>query len=255
MCLLQDYGEKGFVGMLRLGLIFAVAVIAAEAKAADVISASYDVSLGGTRVMKADYSATLDGDSYSADLSARTVGVSKMFSKIKLNMSANGSLTETGVKPVAYAYSRKKNDKRKERNLSFSPNGTLVTEEGDYDASIMAALNNKVMDPLSMLLKLGRSDQPCAGKHRAFDGRDVFDVTLSGTGKAGATLTCKMVYKPVAGNDVEDGDTEAKTYEITLAPLNGKDIYVPVRLSGSTSGVGFEASATSVTLNGTPLSY
>ncbi len=241
--------------MLRYAVMFGIFAWVAPAQAADVISASFEVSLGGTRIMKADYSATLDAATYSADLSARTVGVSKMFAKIKLNMSANGNLIDEAVKPVAYAYSRKKNDKRKQRNLTFAPNGALVTAGADYDASIMAALNNKVMDPLSMLLKLGRSDKPCTGKHRAFDGRDVFDVALSGGGKAGSTQTCKMVYTPVAGNDVEDGDTDPTTYEITLAPYGNKGSYFPVRIAGTTKGVGFEVNASSVTVNGQPLAY
>lgn len=249
--------------MTRYGPVFAGATCAAlltfasaaDVLAADVISARYDVSLGGTRVMKADYSATLGDDSYSAALEAKTVGVSKLFSKIKLSLSANGSLTEDGVKPASYNYSRKKNDKRKERNLSFSANGGLVVNDGDYDDGIRAALNNKVMDPLSMLLKLSRADKPCSGKHRAFDGRDVFDLSLSGGGKAGGMLTCKMVYTPVAGNDVEDGDTSPKTYELTLAPLASGEGYFPVRLAGSTKGVGFEATAASVTVNGSALNY
>jgi Protein of unknown function (DUF3108) len=243
------------MAMLRYGVIFGIFALVAPAQAADVISASYDVSLGGTRIMKADYSATLDAATYSADLSARTVGVSKMFAKVKLNMSANGSLTEAGVKPVAYTYSRKKNDKRKQRNLTFSPNGALVTAGADYEASIIAALNNKVMDPLSMLLKLGRSDKPCVGKHRAFDGRDVFDLALSGGGKAGGPQTCKMIYTPVAGNDVDEGDTDPTIYEITLAPYGEKTGYMPIRIAGSTKGVGFEVSATSVTVNGQPLAF
>jgi hypothetical protein len=232
----------------------AVLMVQTAAFAADVISARYDVSLGGTRIMKADYSATLGDDSYSAALEAKTVGVSKLFSKIKLSLSASGTLSDSSVKPVSYNYARKKNDKRKERNLNFAPNGGLVLNVGDYDKGIRAALNSKVMDPLSMLLKLSRADKPCSGKHRAFDGRDVFDVTLSG-GKGAGTLTCKMVYTPVAGNDVDDGDTLPKTYEITLAPLGNGNGYVPVRLAGTTKGVGFEATADSVTLNGTALSY
>jgi hypothetical protein len=241
--------------MVKTTLVFGLLLLTSPVHAADVISASFDVSLGGTRIMKADYSATLGDGSYSADLSARTTGVSKVFSKIKLNMSANGSLSEAGLKPAAYAYSRKKNGNRKERNLSFASSGALVTEGEGYDASIMAALNNKVMDPLSMLLKLGRTTKPCSGRHRAFDGRDVFDVALSGGGKSSGTLICKMVYTPVAGNDVDDGETSPVAYEITLAPLAGKGTYMPVRIAGSAKGVGFEVNATSVTVNGEALSY
>jgi Protein of unknown function (DUF3108) len=227
---------------------------AVPAFAADVISVRYDVSLGGTRVMKADYSATLSDDSYSAVLEAKTVGVSKMFSKIKLNLSANGTLSEAGLVPANYSYSRKKNDKRKERNLTFTPTGGLMMEGSDFGEGVRAALTSKVMDPLSMLLKLSRSDKPCSGKHRAFDGRDVFDVALSGGG-SGGTVNCKMVYTPVAGSDVEDGKTDPTTYEISLAPLGAGKGFVPVRIAGSTKGVGFEVTAADVSINGASLNY
>ncbi len=239
---------------MRIGLVFGLMLLAAPAQAADVISISYDISFGGTRVMKADYSATLDERSYSANLEAKTVGVSKWFSKIKLNMSASGGLSESGVTPASYSYSRKKNDKRKQRILTFAPGGALVTDGGDYDASILAAITDKVMDPLSMLLKVSRSRKPCSGKYRAFDGRDVFDLSLSG-GTGTATVTCKIIYTPVAGSDVDDGETDATRYDITFAQMGDNKGYVPVRLTGSSKGVGFEASAKSVTVNGQTLSY
>jgi hypothetical protein len=241
--------------LLRFTAGAVLSVLAANAACADdVISARYDVSLGGTRVMKADYSATLGDGSYSAALEAKTVGVSKLFSKIKLSLSASGSLTESGVKPATYSYARKKNDKLKSRNLNFAPSGELIMDGDDYGEGIRSALTSKVMDPLSMLLKLSRSAKPCSGKHRAFDGRDVFDVGLSGASKQGGAVTCKLVYTPVAGGDFDDGDAP-QTYEITLAPMTGGIGYVPTRITGSTKGVGFEVSAAAVSVNGEALSY
>jgi Protein of unknown function (DUF3108) len=232
-----------------------VALSCAPALAADEIIASYDVSFGGARVMKANYFAKLSDGSYSASLDAKTVGVSKLLSKIKLNLSANGILKKADVTPLNYNYFRKKNDKRKERSLSFSANGDLVTAGADYDDNILKAINASVMDPLSMLLKLSRAKSPCAGKHRAFDGRDVFDITLSNSGNSGASVTCDVIYTPVAGGDVEDGDTEPKRYEITLAPLGSAHGYIPVRIAGTTKGVGFDVSATAVIVNGAALPY
>jgi hypothetical protein len=197
---------------------FAVAMSASSAFAADQIAANYEISLGGARVMKATYNATLDEKSYTAVLDAKSVGMSKWLAKIKLSLSAQGKMIGASLVPASYNYARKKNDKRKERSLSFSPKGTLVTDGADYDASIKAALHDKVLDPLTMLLKLGRSDKPCVGKHRAFDGRDVFEIKLSNGGADGGRITCKAVYTPLAGGDVEEGDTEPKNYEITLAP-------------------------------------
>ncbi len=242
-------GKHGFAG-----LVVALAFVS-QASAGETISVEYDVSFGGSRIMKASYSANVDGDSYAAKMNARTVGVSKMFSKIKLNLSAQGQLTKGGLQPVSYNYVRKKNDKTKQRQLSFNGDGRLKTDGAGYDETIVAAVKKDLMDPLSMLLKLGRSAKPCSGKHRAFDGRDVFDLSLSSSSNDGGKLTCKMVYTPVAGDDVVDGDTAPKKYEIVLVPTGSTQAYVAVQINGSTQGVSFDVSATSVVVNGTPLTY
>jgi Protein of unknown function (DUF3108) len=246
-----------FFGIQRITMATAVTVVMScvPAVAADEIAVSYDISFGGARIMSANYAAKLSDASYSASLNAKTVGVSKLLSKIKLNLSANGLLRKADVTPLSYNYFRKKNDKRKERNLTFSANGDLVTKGTDYDDNILKAINASVMDPLSMLLKLSRAKTPCSGKHRAFDGRDVFDITLTDGGKNGTSVICDALYTPVAGGEVEDGDTAPKRYQITLAPLGTAQGYIPVRIAGTTKGVGFDVSATAVTLNGAALPY
>jgi Protein of unknown function (DUF3108) len=230
-------------------------VAVASVQAADTVAIDYNVSLGGSRVMKANYSAQFDDKTYSANFSAKTVGVSKVFSKIKLNLSANGLFTKTGLQPVQYGYFRKKNDKTKERSLQFNTDGSLKTKGAGYEAPILAAVKTSIMDPLTMLLKVSRSNKPCSGKHRAFDGRDVFDMSLSPISNDNGRLVCKLVYKPVAGGDVDDGDTEAVAYQITLAPTNTAQNFVTVAISGSSKGVPFSVDATSVAVNGAALSY
>jgi Protein of unknown function (DUF3108) len=225
------------------------------AMAADTVSVDYDVSLGGSRIMKASYSAQFDEATYTANFSAKTVGVSKVFSKVKLNLSVNGRFTKNGLQPVQYGYFRKKNDKTKERNLQFNGDGSLKTEGSGYEEPILAALKKNITDPLSMLLKVSRSDKPCSGKHRSFDGRDVFDISLSPVSSDNGRLVCKLVYKPVAGGDVDDGETEAVIYGITLAPTKTAQTYVTISVSGSSKGVPFSVDATSVSVNGTALSY
>jgi Protein of unknown function (DUF3108) len=246
--------------MARLGIwlsagLLGAAVAASPAVAADRIAVSYDVSLGGSRIMKASYAVDIQEQAYTSVLEAKTTGVSKLFSKIKLNLTASGSVTDDAVLPKRYDYFRKKNDKLKKRNLSFEGSGQLITQGTDYDAAILKAVGKTVMDPLSMLLKLSRSESPCSGKHRAFDGRDVFDIKLNGSAKQESGITCTMIYTPIAGGDVEDGDTEPQTYEITLLRLENGKGFVPVRITGSTKGVGFEVHARSVSLNGAELSY
>lgn len=233
------------VGVLSLGSAFA----------ADTVNVDYDVSLGGSRIMKANYSAQLDEKSYAANLSAKTVGVSKVFSKIRLNLSASGRFTQGGLLPVQYGYFRKKNDKTKERFLQFHGDGSLKTDGAGYEQPILAAVKKSVMDPLSMLLKISRSNKPCSGKHRSFDGRDVFDVSLSTVSSDNGRLVCKLIYQPIAGGDVDDGETQPVTYSVTLAPTNTSQRYVTLSVSGSTKGVPFSVDARSVSVNGAALSF
>lgn len=243
------------IGKFILGTFASGFLLMNGALAADTVAIDYDVSLGGSRIMKANYSAQFDDEKYSANLSAKTVGVSKVFSKIKLNLSASGRFTKDGLLPVQYGYFRKKNDKTKERNLQFNGDGSLKTEGAGYEQPILAAVKKSIMDPLSMLLKISRSDSPCSGKHRAFDGRDVFDVTLTTVSADKGRLVCKLVYKPIAGGDFDDGETQPVDYEVTLARTNTAQSYVTVSVSGSTKGVPFSVDARSVAVNGAALAF
>jgi Protein of unknown function (DUF3108) len=243
------------IGKYAVGTVVSGFLLMGSALAADTVAVDYDVSLGGSRVMKANYSAQFDAETYAANLSAKTVGVSKVFSKIKLNLSASGRFTKDGLLPVRYGYFRKKNDKTKERNLQFNGDGSLRTDGAGYEQPILVAVKKSIMDPLSMLLKISRSSKPCSGKHRSFDGRDVFDISLTSVSADNGRLVCKLVYQPIAGGDVDDGETQPVTYNITLAPTNTAQTYVTVSVSGSTKGVPFSVDARSVSVNGAALSF
>jgi Protein of unknown function (DUF3108) len=243
------------IGKYAVGTVVSGFLLLSSALAADTVAVDYDVSLGGSRVMKANYSAQFDKETYAANLSAKTVGVSKVFSKIKLNLSAQGRFTKDGLLPVRYGYFRKKNDKTKERNLQFNGDGSLKTDGAGYEQPILVAVKKSIMDPLSMLLKISRSSKPCSGKHRSFDGRDVFDISLTSVSADNGRLVCKLVYQPIAGGDVDDGETQPVTYNITLAPTNTAQTYVTVSVSGSTKGVPFSVDARSVSVNGAALSF
>lgn len=235
---------------------FALLVAAAvPARSEDIVKARYEVTLGGTNVMKAEYNATLDGGQYQSKLTARSVGLTKLLSKYELSISAKGAVADADVRPASYNYARKKNKKLKERALTFGPDGNLDMQGADYGDAVYASLKDGVTDPLAMLLRLSRSGEPCKGKHRVFDGRDVFDISLSGAAKDKGSISCKLTYTPVAGGDVDDGDTDPQNYMVTLAPLGGAGGYIPVGISGRSKGVPFSVTATDVSYNGTPVDF
>jgi hypothetical protein len=232
-----------------------IATLSTTAQAADTLSINYDVSLGGANVMRADYSATIDGAGYSSSLNAKSVGVTKLFSKYSLSISAKGTMANNTVIPVQYGYFRKKNKKTKERGISFTPEGNLNVDAATYGDGIVATVKKGVTDPLTMMLKLSRSAQPCKGKHRVFDGRDVYDIALSGEAAGKGIVSCTITYTPIAGSEYDEGDTEPTRYVLKLAPLGGKAGYVPIGMAGQSKGVAFSVDANSVTYNGAAVSY
>jgi hypothetical protein len=244
------------MAMSMKSIVFGTAFLIAglsPALADDSYQIDYDVNVGGARIMKADLKVTIDSDDYNASLNARSVGMSKLVKKIKLNLDAKGEAEKPDLVPVSFNYERKKNDKTKRRKLTFNQ-GKLVSQGTDFEPKVLAAIGDNTIDPLTMLLKLGRSSNPCSGKHRAFDGRDVFDVTFANAKKTGRQLDCTLIYTPIAGGDVEDGETDKVNYKISFVE-GGTAGYLPVRVSGSSTGISFDVTATEVSLNGSALTF
>jgi hypothetical protein len=233
-----------------VAMCLSVTVAAANEK----VMARYDIEVGGARIMKASYEVILSTKNYRSALNVKSAGMSKWLSEIKLDLTTKGNLLDTSFEPNVYNYVRKKNDKTRKRAVKFNPDGTVKTEGTKYKDNLKTALQKPTLDPLTMLLRLGRATEPCSGQHRAFDGRDVFDIKLSKAGDQNGRIVCTVVYTPVAGGDVEDGDTDSKNYEMTLAPLGGSNGYIPILITGSMKGVPLSIEAKSVEVNGKPLS-
>jgi hypothetical protein len=108
-----------------------------------------------------------------------------------------------------------------------------------------------------------QSRKPCFGTFRIYDGKDVFDLSLSFKKKITLAsspglpgLDCRLTSTPVAGKDVRNGDTEPQSYGLTLTPITaaGQTLYIPVRITGSTKGVGVTVSASYLKVDGKSVS-
>lgn len=221
---------------------------------AEKIEIRYEISVGGARVMKATYVSEIDLSAYNSRLSIKSSGMSKWLSDIKLDLSTKGSASGSELMPRAYNYKRVKNDKTRKRKVLFRKDGNIETEKTKFDATMKNAFSVKTLDPLTMLLTLGRSETPCKGQHRAFDGRDVFDVSFSAAQKTGEELVCNAVYTPVAGADFEDGEIEKIPYVITMRSLGNSYGFAPVKITGTSKGLPVAIEAKSIQINGKTLS-
>ena len=216
---------------------------------------TYEVNLGGAQIMAAEFRGQLEQGTYSGNFTAKTTGVSKLFSKVRLVLAAQGKRKGSTLLPTRFDYERKKNSKTKTRQLNFDATGKVVTDGQDYADTLLLPLASAVFDPISGLFGLTQTDKPCNSKRRIFDGSDIYDISTKPSGGTADKPVCALIYKPIAGDDVDDGDTESKTYEITFTRGTGDFPYIPVSLTGSSKGVPFDVTSKAVSIDGATIDF
>jgi Protein of unknown function (DUF3108) len=244
--------------LLLLSLLSAPATFAADG----TISASFDVEVKGVRVMKLRYAAQLTDKAYTANLVAKTTGMAKWFSEYKIEYSSQGTISKGKYITTNFTREKKKNGKKSGTGVPWS-NGVPQIDADDVDggARVQKTVANGATDPMALLLNLGfsQSENPCAGKHIVFDGRDVMDTSLAGKSVGEGTVTCKIAARTVAGRTYERANDKSNildVYTVTFkqidAPFLGRSIYMPLQITGQASGQEFVATAGDVEVTGTP---
>jgi hypothetical protein len=251
-------------GLVAGGMAFAATP---AALAGNVLELGYVVDVAGSTVLKANYRADIGGDSFEASLNGKTSGISNFFSGYKMNQSAAGKVVGADFIPGVFENDRKKKGKKaKSTDISWQADGgVMVARSGDMGPpppAIAQVLGNSTSDPLTAILRMTHAQdaKPCSGKFRVYDGKDVYDLSLSFRKKIALTpatlgegVECKLTWTPVAGNAVEHGDTDADSYTLSLAPMqlpSGRVMHVPLQIVGKTKGMTVTVSAASVTIDG-----
>jgi hypothetical protein len=258
-----------------LPLVFSAAALCLIQPArAGTIDVGYVVEIAGSTVMKASYHADMTPGRFAAALTGKTSGVSSMLAGYKMNWAAEGSMNDRGFIPGTFENNRKKKSKKaKSTGLTWLPGGkvTIGTHAGPaaVPASVAAALGKSSSDPLTAVLRMAnaQSGRPCSGRYRVYDGKDLFDLSLSfkksitlasASPSEAKALECRLTYAPVAGSAVDKGETAVETYGLFLAPVKVPGVasahYVPVRLTGKSKGLSVVISATAIAVDGQPVS-
>jgi hypothetical protein len=246
-------GLRKFSVMAALCLCFsALMTDAALAEDAQVF-VRYNVDVKGVTIMKLRFITQISGNAYATHVLGKTTGMVNWFSDYKIEMGTKGTLNRGKFTPASFSRERNKNGKKKEATTDWSSGAPLITEEnGDDEFAAMAqVVNGSTVDPLSLLLGLSFSsnDNPCGGGRRVFDGRDVYDVTLTdGKKEDEGRVSCRITLNYVAGKEVANAKPDAAkpdSYGIVLMPVKaaalGRTIWVPERISGRASGQDFVA--------------
>jgi hypothetical protein len=246
-------GFMKFSAIAGLCLCFSASTTGASLAKDAEVRIRYDVDVKGVTIMKLRFTTQIRGDAYATAISAKTTGMANWFSDYKIEMGAQGTLNSGNFTPASFSRERKKNGKKKEATTIWSSGAPLINEENgdDHFAAMAQVVNASTVDPLSLLLGLSfsSSDSPCKGGRRVFDGRDVYDVTLTGgKNEDEGRISCRITLNYVAGKEVADAKPDAAkpdSYGVILKPVKaaalGRTIWVPEKISGKASGQTFVA--------------
>ncbi len=218
--------------MLRLLPIAAVAVLAAgPAMAADASARmTYDVYVGGLRMLEVTSGLSLGRDRYDIGLSAHVVGVAATFSDWRSNVQSSGALEGPQVRPARNVVERINGDDARTTTITFLGGGRMDVEivpskKPKREQTIPPEHLVHAVDPLSgvvsILQALRVGAAACKGQVPVFDGRRLYRADMTDGGAVmlqksdlgmygGETQHCTLTLTPMVG-DFNFGDERRTT--------------------------------------------
>ncbi len=213
---------------------------------------TYAARLAGIRIGTAVLSANMDGDRYTASVSARTSALGRLVSQGRGEAVARGFFGRTVAVPVSYDLSASEDDLTNvvRMRLARGDISELSAEpplsEHPNRIEVRARHRRDVVDPVSALLmpvpnaESARGPAACDRTVPMFDGRQRFDIELTfvrmeqvqfGNGNA---AVCRFRYRPIAGhrsNRRANQELAANTnLFVWLSQVGDQALVAPVRI-------------------------
>jgi hypothetical protein len=240
----------------------AITPAATGAEPVSGLSVSYNVDVGPMTVIVVKYRLGLSEEGLSSDAQIRSNGVSRMFSEYSAKAEAESLTSKGGIAPLSFKLVRANSDPKKHVTLQWGAGGiTYAPQEkkAERRARIETALTDDVADPMTAVLRIGTAgEDPCPSVQQVFDGRDVYELSLSdkGAGKLdgesawrGPVRVCEVNWTPIAGRAAEKNEPR-ESYEVSFAAVgdlpNGRTLWLPVALNGKLKGIRFDAYASRI---------
>jgi hypothetical protein len=253
---LIDLGRTGTAWSAGLLLAAGLAAVSgAPAFGADEtpLDLSYDLSLGGIRVMSFEFDVRTTGDHYAVDFSGRTRGMLSLLGSGYVVSSSQGRVLSDGTpEPTAYASHSDGNEGEKRTQIQYDAQGpahwTNVPEpgsDGDTLTPIPPETIPGTRDILAALYdfaaELGKNES-CTRVVKIFDGRRRFDLKFSGRGQevvapegagfyAGPALHCHLDLVRIGGYSTDPAKhISGDDAEFWLAHVLPNEPPVPVEI-------------------------
>lgn len=258
-----------FLTILSLGLA-AFGVASAEARpragkaagapkpGATNVTVNYGVNLAGIPIGTAQLSSAIDGGRYNMAVSAQLTGLVGAVTGGQGSARAVGSLSSQPL-PNAFAIATRTSNSGIAVRMAMSHGNVAMAQitpplidMGDR-VPVTAAAKRGVIDPASALMMpaIGRGalvdPANCNRTLPIFDGATRFNVTLSYAetrqvekpGYSGPVLVCNARYQAVAGHRPDRPGVrfmeENRDMSVWLAPVEGAQVLLPIRISVRTT--------------------
>jgi len=253
---------------MRIALISAICLAGAAAGAGaepvGSLAVNYNIDLGPMTVTEVKYRLSMEGGAARSQAQIRSSGISRVFAEYMAKVEAESRAGADDIAPVRFHLVREKDEKTREAKLRWTGPGAIdyapKEKKPERRARVDKALNDKVADPMTAVLKIGTAgDYPCPSAQQIFDGRDVYELSLADQGEGrietegykGPVRRCEVSWTPIAGRAAEKNEPR-ESYEVSFAPVgelpSGRTLWVPVSLSGKLKGLRFDGYATKLTM-------
>jgi hypothetical protein len=239
-----------------LGLVAACAtLVAATPSPADMLHATYRVSLVGLPIGSADLDAALSPSSYAIRADAKLTGLAKLFANARGASTGAGAIVQGRVSPSTFATTAASNAMTRTIRMALAGNAvTGVDIAPPFDDKpdripLGPRDEQNVVDPVGAVVIPAPASgamaptEACDRKIPIFDGYTRFDIDLTYVGERtakakgydGPVVVCSARYVPVSGHSPNRPTTkfmaENKDIEVWLAPIEADRVWMPFRIS------------------------
>ncbi len=227
------------------------------------LKVTYDLSLAGLPLGKANLVSSFRGSKYTMQGNAKLTGLAMILTGGKGEASASGTLTGVNPRSRNFAVMSKTSDNQRSVRMGLK-GGQVADVEIDPPLEpkedripVKPADKRGVVDPMSALLmpavasKSLTDPDNCNRTIPVFDGASRMNVVLTYAetknvdvgGYSGPVLICNARYVPVSGHRPERPATkfmqENRDMSVWLAPVEGPRLLFPLKVSVRTMiGVG-----------------
>jgi hypothetical protein len=236
----------------------AAALVCGAGAPADVLHATYRVSLIGLPIGAANLNIDLTPTSYSIEADAKLTGLARLFSNAQGASAGRGAIIQGHVSPATFATIAA--DSHMTRTIRMALAGNAVTgvdisppfDEKPDRVPLGPGDEKGIVDPVGAIVIPAPPSGPivspasCNRKIPIFDGYTRFDIDLTYVGQRdvtakgydGPVAVCSARYVPISGHRRDRPATkfmaENKDLEVWLAPIASDHVLIPFRVSART---------------------